>query len=70
MSSKESKKRAKDVLLMLDLGLILFKQFSLALVHSLSVKTFLFQGIQFSQTVLIQTTQFSIQNSSISDNSV
>ena len=33
-----------------------FKQFSLAWVHSLIVKkTFLFQAIQFSQTVLIQT---------------
>ena len=31
-----------------------FKQFSLAWVHSLIVKTFLFQAIQFSQTVLIQ----------------
>ena len=30
------------------------------LVHSLSVKTFLFQVIQFSQTVLIQTIQFNI----------
>ena len=29
-------------------------------VHSLIVKTFLFQAIQFSQTVLIQTIQFSI----------
>ena len=60
-----------------------FKQFSLAWVHCLIVKTFLFQGIQFSQTVQIQTIQFSIsivfvnistqfkcQNSSISSNSV
>ena len=30
------------------------KQFSLAWVHSLIVKAFLFQAIQFSQTVLIQ----------------
>ena len=30
-----------------------FKQFSLAWVHSLIVKTFLFQAIQFSQTVPI-----------------
>ena len=37
-----------------------FKQFSLAWVLSLIVKTFLFQIIQFSQTVLIQTIQFSI----------
>ena len=35
------------------------KQFSLALVHVLS-KTFLFQAIQFSQTGLNQTIQFSI----------
>ena len=37
-----------------------FKQFSLAWVHSLIVKTFLFQAIQFIQTVLIQLIQFSI----------
>ena len=42
-----------------------FKQFSLAKVlfkckYSLIVKTFVFQAIQFSQTVLIQTIQFSI----------
>ena len=36
-----------------------FKQFSLAWVHSL-LKTFLFQAIQFSQTVLIQMNPFSI----------
>ncbi len=50
-----------------------FKQFSLALVHTLNVskvwlsKTFVFQAILFSQTVLIQTIQFStsIQFSSI-----
>ena len=30
------------------------------LVHSLIAKIFLFQAIQFSQTVLIQTIQFSI----------
>ena len=29
-------------------------------VHGLIVKTFLFQAIQFSQTVLIQIIQFSI----------
>ena len=29
-------------------------------VHSLIVKTFLFQAIQFSQTVIIQTIQFNI----------
>ena len=29
-------------------------------VHSLIVKTFLFQAIQFSQTALIQTIQFTI----------
>ena len=29
-------------------------------VHRLIVKTFLFQAIQFSQTVLFQTTQFSL----------
>ena len=29
-------------------------------VHSLIVKTFLFQAIPFSQTVVIQTIQFSI----------
>ena len=49
--------------------------------YSLIVKTFLFQTIQFSQRVLLQTIQFSIsigfglhtvkcQNSSISNNSV
>ena len=36
------------------------KQFSLAWVHSLIAKTFLFQSIQISQTILIQTIQFSI----------
>ena len=36
-----------------------FKQFSLTCVHSLP-NTSLFQAIQFSQTVLIQTIQFSI----------
>ena len=36
-----------------------FKQFSLKWVHSLS-KTFLYQNIQFIQTVLIQLIQFSI----------
>ena len=43
-----------------------FKQSSLVCVHSLS-KSFLFQAIQFSQTVLIQTIQFrlSTQFSSI-----
>ena len=55
---------------------VLFQKFSLALEHSLS-KNFLFQAIQFSQTVLIQ---FSIsidfvysvkyQNSSNSNNLV
>ena len=40
--------------------LFYFKQFNLALVHSLIVKIFLFQAIQISQTVLIQTIQFSI----------
>ena len=39
--------------------LFYFKQFSLAWVHSLS-KTFLFQAIQFIQTVLIPLIQFSI----------
>ena len=45
-----------------------FKQFSLAYVRSLNLstqfncqKTFLFQAIQFSQTVLIETIQFSIR---------
>ena len=37
-----------------------FKQFGLVAVHSLIVKTFLFQAIQFSQRVIIQTIQFSI----------
>ena len=37
-----------------------FKQLSLAYVHSLLIKTFLFQAIQFIQTVLIQPIQFSI----------
>ena len=37
----------------------IFKQFSLAWVYCLS-KTFLFQAIQFIQTVLIQPIQFSI----------
>ena len=37
-----------------------FKQFSSAWVHSLIVKTFLFQAIQFSQTVLIQPIWFNI----------
>ena len=37
-----------------------FKQFSLAWVYSLIVKTFLFQPIQFRQTVLIQLIPFSI----------
>ena len=41
-----------------------FKQFSLALVDSLS-KTFLLLGIQFCQTVLIQRIQFSISISFI-----
>ena len=36
-----------------------FKWFSLAWVHSLP-KTFLFQAIQFSQTVLIQPSPFSM----------
>ena len=40
-----------------------FKQFSLAWVHNLIVKTFIFQAIQFSQTILIQTIQFSISMS-------
>ena len=35
-----------------------FKQFSLAWIPSLIVKTFLFQAIQFIQTVLIQLIQF------------
>ena len=39
-----------------------FKQFSLAWVHGLIVKTFLFQAIQFSQTVRIQLIQFSISS--------
>ena len=57
--------------------LFYFKQFSLAWVHSLIVKTFLFQAIKFIQTILIQ---FSIsvdflytitcQNSFILNNSV
>ena len=57
-----------------------FKQFSLAWVHSLIVKTFLFQTIQFIQIVLIQLIQFSVntdfvytiecQNSSTYNNSV
>ena len=58
-----------------------FKQFTLAWEHNLIVKTFLFQAIQFSQTVLIQWIQFSIsidfvytqlnvKNSSILNNSV
>ena len=37
-----------------------FKQSSLAKVHSLIVKIFLFQAILLSQTVLFQTIQFSI----------
>ena len=37
-----------------------FIQFNLAGIHRLIVKTFLFQAIQFSQTVLIQAIQFSI----------
>ena len=37
-----------------------FKLFSSAKVRSFSVKTVLFQADQFSQTVLIQTIQFSI----------
>ena len=36
------------------------KQFNLAWVHSIIVKSILFQAIQFSQTVLIQTIQFSL----------
>ena len=40
---------------------VYFKQFSLQWVHSLNVKTFLFQAIQFSQTRLIQLIQFSIR---------
>ena len=36
------------------------KQFSLALVRNLIVKTFLFPAIRLSQTFLIQTIQFSI----------
>ena len=36
------------------------KKFNLAWVHSLIVKAFLFQSIQFSQTVLIQLIQFNI----------
>ena len=40
--------------------LFYFKQFSLAWAHSLVVKTFLFQAIQFRQTVLILLIQFSI----------
>ena len=39
----------------------IFKKFSLACVHRLIVKKkFLFQAIQFIQTVLIQVIQFSI----------
>ena len=37
-----------------------FKQFSLAWVHSLIDKTFLFQTIQFSQAAQIQLIQFRI----------
>ena len=40
--------------------IIYFKQFNLAWVHSLIVKSFLFQAIPFSQTVIIQTIQFSM----------
>ena len=40
--------------------LFYFKQFSLAWVHSLIVKTFLFQAIQSIQTVIIPTIQFSM----------
>ena len=40
--------------------IVLFKQFSLAWVHSLIAKTCLFQAIQYIQTVLIQLIQFSI----------
>ena len=36
------------------------KQFSFAWVHSLIVNRFLFQATPFSQTVLIQTIQFSV----------
>ena len=37
-----------------------FKQISLVWVRSLIVKTFIYQAVQFSQTVLIQAIQFSI----------
>ena len=37
-----------------------FKWFSLAWVHSLIIKTLLFQAIQFSQTFLFQTNHYSI----------
>ena len=37
-----------------------FKQFSLAWIHSLIVKSFLFRAIQFSQTVIFQPIQFSL----------
>ena len=40
--------------------LFYFKQFSFVLVLSLIVKTFLFQAIQFIQTVLIQLIHFSL----------
>ena len=41
------------------------KQFSLAWVHSLIVKKFLFLAIQFSQTVLFQTKQFIVSTASM-----
>ena len=43
-----------------------FKQFSVTWVHSFLSKTFLFQAIQFKQTVLIQTIQFSVSRVSVS----
>ena len=42
------------------------KQFSLARIHSLIIKTFLFQAIQLSQAVLIPTIHFKIKLVSIS----
>ena len=41
-------------------NLFYFKQFSLAIIHSLIVKKYLFQAIQFIQTVRIQPIEFSI----------
>ena len=46
--------------------ILFFKQLGLAWAHSLIVKNILFQAIQFSQTVLIQTIQFNMSSVSVS----